>query len=143
MDATAVALPEAIDEPMPAGGQPVDEVTAEAITAAFETYMDGSVEDTELRIDQAEDFPGMRAAARLMFEATAALGAAVRAQVDSISRTSATTAGVVYSILLDDQAIFDGREGEAVLIAGRWYVAKATFCDLAALSPIADSITVC
>ena len=143
VDATAVALPEAINEPMPAGGHPVDEVTAEAITAAFDTYMDGSVEDTELRIDQAEDFPGMRAAARLMFEATAEVGAGVRAQVDSISRTSATTTRIIYSILLDDQVIFDGREGEAVLIEGRWYVSKSTFCDLAALSPIAEDITVC
>ena len=143
VDATAVALPEAPAEPPPAGGQPVDEVTAEAITAAFETYMDGSIEDTELRIDQAEDFPGMRAAARLMFEATAEVGAGVRTQVDSISRTSATTTRIIYSILLDDQVIFDGREGEAVLIEGRWYVSKSTFCDLAALSPIADTITVC
>lgn len=143
VDAATLTLPEAPADPPPAEGQPVDEVTAEAIAAAFETYMDGSIEDTELRIDQAEDFPGMREAARLMFEATAELGAAVRARVDSISRTSATTAGIVYSILLNDQVIFDGREGEAVLIDGRWFVAKATFCDLAALSPAAEDITVC
>ena len=144
VDAATAALPEAPADPAPAGGQPVDDVTAEAIAAAFETYMDGSIEDMELRIDQAEDFPGMRAlAARLMFEATAELGAAVRARVDSISRTSATTARIVYSILLNDQVIFDGREGEAVLIGSRWLVAKATFCDLAALSPVAEDITVC
>ena len=85
----------------------------------------------------------MREAARLMFEATAEIGAGVRVQVDSISRTSVATARIVYSILLDDQVIFDGREGEAVLIGGRWLVAKATFCDLAALSPVAEDITVC
>ena len=143
VDAAVAALPEAPADPPPAEGRPVDEVTAKAIAAAFETYMDGSIEDIELRIDQAEDFPGMREAARLMFEATAELGADVRARVDAISRTSATTAGVVYSILLNDQVIFDGREGEAVLIEGRWFVAKATFCDLAALSPAAEDITVC
>lgn len=143
VDLAAAALPAAPDEPAPTGGQPVDEVTAQAITVAFETYMDGSIQDIELRIDQAEDFPGMREAARLMFEATADVGAGVRARVDSISRTSATTAVIVYSILLNDQVIFDGREGEAVLIDGRWLVSKATFCDLAALSPVADSITVC
>lgn len=143
VDATTAALPEAPADPAPVEGHPIDEVTAQAITAAFETYMDGSIEDMELRIDQAEDFPGMREAARLMFEATAEIGAAVRAQVDSISRTSATTARIVYSILLNDQVIFDGREGEAVLIGGRWFVAKATFCDLAALSPVAEDITVC
>ena len=143
VDAAAAALPEAPAEPAPSEGQPVDDVTAEAITAAFETYMDGSIEDIELRIDQAEDFDGMREAARLMFEATAELGAAVRAQVDAISRTSATTARFVYSILLNDQVVFDGREGEAVLIDGRWFVSKATFCDLAAISPVAEDITVC
>lgn len=143
VDAATAGLVEAPSEPAPTGGQPVDDVTAEAITTAFETYMDGSIEDIELRIDQAEDFAGMREAARLMFEATAELGAAVRAQVDAISRTSATTARFVYSILLNDQVIFDGREGEAVLIDGRWFVSKATFCDLAALSPAAEDITVC
>ena len=143
VDATAVALPEAPDPPAPAEGQPVDDVTAQAITAAFETYMDGSIEDIELRIDQAEDFPGMREAARLMFEATADVGAGVRAQVVSISRKSTTTALIVYSILLDDQVVFDGREGEAVLVDGRWLVSKATFCDLAALSPVANLITAC
>ena len=143
VDPAAAALPEPPVEPAPAEGQPVDEVTAQAITVAFETYMDGSIQDMELRIDQAEDFPGMREAARLMFEATADLGAGVRARVDSISRQSATAALIVYSILLNDQVIFDGREGEAVLIDGRWLVSKATFCDLAALSPVADSITVC
>ena len=143
VDAVTVALPEAPADPAPVEGHPIDEVTAQAITAAFETYMDGSIEDVELRIDQAEDFPGMREAARLMFEATAEIGAAVRARVDSISRTSAATARIVYSILLDDQVIFDGREGEAVLIGGRWFVSKATFCDLAALSPVAEDITVC
>ena len=143
ISAAAVALPEAPDPPPPAEGQPVDDVTAQAITGAFETYMDGSIEDIELRIDQAEDFPGMREAARLMFEATADVGAGVRAQVDSISRKSATAALIVYSILLNDQVVFDGREGEAVLVDGRWLVSKATFCDLAALSPVAEEITVC
>ena len=139
----AAALPEAPDEPAPADVQPVDEFTAEAITAAFETHLDGSITDSEVRIDQVEDFEGMRDAARQMFEEVGELGAAVRARVDAISRTSATTARVVYSILLNDQVIFDGREGGAVLINGRWFVSKATFCDLAALSPTADTITVC
>ena len=143
VDAAAAALPEAPDEPAPADVQPVDEVTAEAIAIAFETHLDGSISDMEVRIDQVEDFEGMREAARRMFEEVGELGAAVRARVDAISRTSATTARVVYSILLDDQVIFDGREGGAVVIGGRWFVSKATFCDLAALSPAADSVTVC
>ena len=63
-------------------------------------------------------------------------------RVDSISRTSSTTAEVVYSILLNDQVVFDGRIGEAVLTEGRWFVSKATFCDLVALSPGAEEVTV-
>ena len=142
VDAAAAALPEEPDEPAPADGQPVDEVTAEAIAAAFETHLDGSISDIEVRIDQVEDFEGMREAARQVFEQVGEAGAAVRARVDSISRTSATTARVVYSILLNDQVIFDGRIGEAVLIDGSWFVSKATFCDLMALSG-ADTLTVC
>ena len=142
-DTAATALPEEPDEPAPADSQPVDEITAEAIAAAFETHLDGSISDIEVRIDQVEDFEGMREAARQMFEEVGELGAAVRARVDAISRTSATTAQVVYSILLNDQVVFDGREGGAVLIDGRWFVSKATFCDLTALSPAAETLTVC
>ena len=142
-DAAAVALPDEPDGPEPAGGQQVDEVTAEAITAAFETYLDGSIGDIELRIDQVEDFGGMREAVRQTFESVGEAGAAVRARVDSIARTSSTTAAVIYSIMLNDQVVFDGRAGEAVLIDGRWFVSKATFCDLLALSPAAETLIVC
>ena len=141
--ATDVTLP---DEPEPAAepeGQPVDSVAAEAITTAFEVFFDGSIADIEARIDQVEDFAGMREAARLTFESSGDTGVAVRGRVDSISRTSSTTAEVAYSILLNDQVIFDGRIGQAVLAGGRWLVSRATFCDLVALSPAAAEITVC
>ena len=145
VDAAAadVALP---GEPEPSaepGGQPVDSVSAEAITTAFEVFFDGSVADVESRIDQIEGFAGMREAARRTFESAGAAGAGVRGRVDSISRTSGTIAEVAYSILLNDQVIFAGRIGEAVLAGGRWLVSKATFCDLAALSPAASEIEVC
>ena len=82
-------------------------------------------------------------AARHTFESSGDAGAAVRGRVDSISRTSSVTAEVAYSILLNDQVIFAGRIGEAVLDGGRWLVSKATFCDLVALSPAASEIAVC
>ena len=141
--AADLALP---DQPEPAAGpgdQPVDSVTAQAITTAFEVFFDGSIADIEARIDQVEDFAGMREAARVTFESFGETGAAVRGRVDSISRTSSTTAEVAYSILLNDQVIFDGRIGEAVLAGGRWFVSRATFCDLVALSPAASEIDAC
>ena len=143
VDPTTIALPEEPAEPAQTDGQPVDAASGEAITAAFETYLDGSITDIDLRIGQVEDFVGIREAARETFDRVGDTGAAARGRVDSISRTSSTTARVIYSILLNDQVIFDGRLGEAVLVDGRWFVSKATFCDLLALSPAADAITVC
>ena len=70
-------------------------------------YLDGSITDIELRIDQVEDFAGMREAALETFERVGDSGAAARGRVDSISRTSSTTARVVYSILLNDQVVFE------------------------------------
>ena len=134
VDLVTAGLPEEFDEPDAADGQPVDEITAETITTTFETYLDGSITDIELRIGQVEDLEGLRDAVRQVFEEVGTAGAAARGRVDSISRTSATTASVVYSILLNDQVIFDGRDGEAILIGGRWFVSKATSCDLLALS---------
>ena len=142
-DAADVALPDEPERPAEPGDQPVDSASAEAITAAFEVFFDGSIADIEARIDQVEDFAGMREAARLTFESSGDTGAAVRGRVDSISRTSSTTAEVAYSILLNDQVIFDGRIGEAVLAEGRWLVSRATFCDLVALSPVASEIDAC
>ncbi|MCY3650473.1 MAG: hypothetical protein F4Y99_13355 [Acidimicrobiaceae bacterium] len=141
--ASDLALPDQPEPPTGPGGQPVDPVTAQAITTAFEVFFDGSIADIEARIDQIEDFVGMREAARLTFESSGDTGAAVRGRVDSISRTSSTTAEVAYSILLNDQVIFDGRIGEAVLAEGRWLVSMATFCDLVALSPVASEIDAC
>ena len=145
VDPTAadLALPDHREPADGPEGQPVDAVTAQAITAAFEVFFDGSITDVETRIDQIEDFVGMREAARLTFESSGDTGAAVRGRVDSISRTSSTTAEVAYSILLNDQVIFDGRIGEAVLAEGRWLVSRATFCDLVALSPVASEIDAC
>ena len=142
-DPSAAALPEVPAEPVAADGQPVDAASGEAITAAFETYLDGSITDIDLRIGQVEDFAGMREAAQETFDRVGDTGAAARGRVDSISRTSSTTARVIYSILLNDQVIFDGRPGEAVLIDGHWFVSKATFCDLLALSPGAEMPGVC
>ena len=139
-DLSLPAEPEPAAEPE---GQPVDSASAEAITTAFEVFFDGSIADIEARIDQIEDFAGMREAARLTFEGSGDTGAAVRGRIDSISRTSSTTAEVAYSILLNDQVIFDGRIGEAVLAEGRWLVSRATFCDLVALSPVASEIDAC
>ena len=141
--AVDLALPDEPEPPVEPEGQFVDSAAAEAITAAFETFFDGSIVDIEARIDQIEDFAGMREAARLTFESSGDAGAGVRGRVDSISRTSSTTAEVAYSILLNDQVIFAGRTGEAVLADGRWLVSRATFCDLVALSPAASEITVC
>ena len=143
--AAAVALPEEPEPPEAPEpqGQPVDAASAEAITAAFETFFDGSITDIEVRIDQIEGFSGMREAARQTFEGSADIGAGVRGRVEDISRTSSTTAEIVYSILLNDQVVFDGRIGGAVLHEGRWLVDKATFCDLVALSPGAEGVTVC
>ena len=145
VDAVAadLALPDEPEPPDAPEGGPIEEAVAKSIAAAFETYLDGSIVDIEVRIDQIEDFAGMREAARQTFESAGDAGRAARGRVDSISRTSSTTARVVYSILLNDQVIFDGRIGEAVLVDGRWFVARATFCDLVALSPAAGEITVC
>ena len=92
VDRTVLELPAKPAESVPADSQPVDAATAGAITAAFETYLDGSISDVELRIDQVEDFDGMREAARETFERVGDSGAAARGRVDAISRTSSTTA---------------------------------------------------
>ncbi|MDH3755563.1 MAG: hypothetical protein OEU32_17000 [Acidimicrobiia bacterium] len=138
--AAAVDAPLPDDEPTVAadtGGAP-DPATAAAITSAFETFFDGSA-DLELRAAQLEDSADLRGS---FFDAFARAGgpaADTRARVDSISLTSGDTADVRYTVLVADQVVFDRLAGVAVRAESRWFVSRATYCDVAALVPAGDS----
>ena len=144
-DATGAALPERPDSAATATAttQELDAATADAVTFAFETFLDGSITDMELRVAQVEDLPGLHRAVLETFSRSGESAAMVNGRVDSISRPSSTTAEVIYSILLEDQIVFAGRTGEAVLVDGDWFVSKSTYCDLAALGGEAETSTVC
>jgi hypothetical protein len=59
--------------------------------------------------------------------AASAFGKALVAAVSSVKVTSATTAEVVYSILLNNNPVFPGLTGKAVLQDSVWKVSEETF----------------
>lgn len=66
-------------------------------------------------------------------EAKSPLAQQVKAQVSSVTLTSANTASVKYTILLAGTPALKNRTGTAIKTGGRWKVALASFCQLLTL----------
>jgi endonuclease/exonuclease/phosphatase family metal-dependent hydrolase len=103
----------------------------EGITAAFETFFDGSQADLSVRAGVLENGDQLRPALEEIFGQTADVAARATARVDSIVVTGPDTADVTYSVLLDGQVALAGVAGNAVKVDGRWLVGQDTFCAIA------------
>jgi hypothetical protein len=101
------------------------------ITAAFQTFFDGSQPDLSARAAVLENGDQLRAALDEIFGQTADVASRASATVDSIVLTGPDTADVTYSVLLDGQVALGAVAGNAVRVDGRWLVGQATFCNIA------------
>ena len=124
-------------------GEDPDPVTAAAITFAFETFFDGSVDNLALRVAQLEPADGLEEAFVDVFGQAGDLATAARAEVDDITMSGIESATVTFTVLVNEQVVFDQIPGEAIRGDGRWYVSTRTFCDLAALVPGAGELSFC
>jgi hypothetical protein len=107
---------------------PVDPETEAEITNAFETVFSGEVQDPEARLSALEDRERLREFLLETYEAIKDIAARIVVRIDSISLTDAMHADVVYSLLLDGNAVFDHIAATAVKIDDRWLVSRQTFC---------------
>jgi endonuclease/exonuclease/phosphatase family metal-dependent hydrolase len=110
---------------------PPDDETEQAITTAFETLFDGGEPDIEKRLGYLQDADRLRATLMTVQQQAGDLAASTSARVDSIAQTSATTADVVFSVLVGDSVALDHIQGDAVRTDDQWLVSAATFCTLA------------
>jgi endonuclease/exonuclease/phosphatase family metal-dependent hydrolase len=106
------------------------EATA-GITAAFETFFDGSQPDLSARAAVLENGEQLLPALQELFGQSADVAARASARVDSIVLTGPDTADVTYSVLLDGAVALGGVAGNAVKVDGRWLVGQDTFCTIA------------
>jgi endonuclease/exonuclease/phosphatase family metal-dependent hydrolase len=113
---------------VPAAGGVVDEQTRAAITTAFETLFNGDVTDPAVKLSAVEDAELLRPYFLEMFEATKDIASRIHVRLDDMQRTDATNVAVVYTLLLDDQAVLDHLPGNAVLENGTWLVSRSTYC---------------
>jgi endonuclease/exonuclease/phosphatase family metal-dependent hydrolase len=112
----------------------VDEQTAAAITAAYETVFNGGG-DLETRLRSLQDADALRESFVARFEdpATKNVVDKVRVRIDSLTPVDDTHVDVVYSILLDQAAVLDHVQGGAVQVGGTWLVSKDAYCQVASL----------
>jgi endonuclease/exonuclease/phosphatase family metal-dependent hydrolase len=112
----------------------VDAETAAAITTAFETVFNGGGE-LETRLGSLQDAARLRESFVARFEdpATKTIVDQVQVRIDSMQQVDANHVDVVYSILLDQAAVLDHSQGEAVREDGEWLVSRRAYCNVATL----------
>ena len=106
----------------------------QAVTLAFEQWLDGSHPDASLAViqDAARLQPALAEAAKTLPGVES-----YRGQVNSVQFTNSSSAEVNYSVFAGRVLIRANLTGIAVLVDGRWLVSSETVCNLLALNGIA------
>jgi hypothetical protein len=112
----------------PPEGAEVDDATRQAVTTAFETLFDGDVTDPAVKLSTVEDAELLRPYFLETLERTKDLASRIHVRIDDMKRTDANNVAVVYTLLLDDQAVLDHLPGNAVNENGTWLVSRSTYC---------------
>ncbi len=110
-----------------------DPAAVAEITAAYEAFFDGTNLDLEAKLALLEAGDVLAEAFFAAQEANAEIAVRTTARVDQVTLTSATTADVTYTILLDELPTLPDLAGAAVLVDGRWLLTADTYCDVAEL----------
>ncbi|MGH9030304.1 MAG: hypothetical protein ACRDV4_11910 [Acidimicrobiales bacterium] len=63
-------------------------------------------------------------------------GGEITVSVDTISFIDAENAAVLFTIAVDGMPLLHNTRGEAVLVDGKWKMARSTFCRLATLAGV-------
>lgn len=115
-----------------AASDPLD--ATQAVTLAFEQWLDGSHPDASLAViqDAARLQPALAEAVKTLPGV-----ASYRGRVNSVHFTNSASAAVSYSVLAGRALIRANLTGIAVLVDGRWLVSSETVCNLLALNRIA------
>lgn len=112
---------------------PEDPAAEQAITEAFTTVFGGGGVAIDERLQALEDPAAVEELFRRMYDQTSEMADRIVVRMDEVSSGGdGASAAVVFSLLLDGNAVVEGMEGTAVLVDGTWRVSTATFCQLAA-----------
>jgi endonuclease/exonuclease/phosphatase family metal-dependent hydrolase len=112
----------------PAAGAAVDDSTRAAVTTAFETLFNGDVTDPAVKLSTVEDAELLRPYFLEMLEKTKDIASRIHVRIDDMKRADPTHVAVVYTLLLDQQAVLDHLPGSAVNENGNWLVSRSTYC---------------
>jgi hypothetical protein len=117
-----------------AAAPPAPQDATQAVTLAFEQWLDGSNPEASLAVieDAAQLQPVLTEAVKKIPGISS-----YRGRVSSVRFTSDTSAEVDYSLFANRVLIRPNLTGIAVLVDGRWLVSRETVCNLLALNGIA------
>jgi hypothetical protein len=129
--ATTVSPTTTATSPTSTPGSSAPATGAEAtIKANWEKFFDGT-QPAQDKVGLLEN--GKQYTAQIDAQAASPLAKGATASVSSVTLTSATTATVVYSILVGGQPALPNQTGQAVLQGGVWKVSAQSFLALLAL----------
>jgi endonuclease/exonuclease/phosphatase family metal-dependent hydrolase len=112
----------------PSAGAAVDDATRAEVTTAFETLFNGDVSDPTVKLSTVQDAELLRPYFLETLEKTKDLASRIHVRIDDMKREDATHVAVVYTLLLDQQAVLDHLPGTALNENGRWLVSRRTYC---------------
>jgi hypothetical protein len=141
IEVSAPTLPEectgGLDDsyPAPTGDPPRDPAAATfEITSTYMTAYGPGLVNRE-RIELIEDGDALLEVMEVAAERNPDYRNRISAQVDAVRFVDASHAAVRFSLLIDDSPVTSG-VGYAVLVDGRWLVARETYCNLLQLGGV-------
>jgi len=113
----------------PAAPVAADAATTAAVTKAYTTFFGGAKDQAAL-IDDLQN--GDKLTAALAAEAKNPTAATLTATVSKVVLENPHVADVTFTLLSSGSVLLADQPGKAVLVDGKWKLAAATFCGLAA-----------
>jgi endonuclease/exonuclease/phosphatase family metal-dependent hydrolase len=114
-----------------AGGTTVSPETAAAVTNAYRTVLQGATTPVAVRVAALEDGARLRNSLAKQLEEQKAVLPDITIRIDSMKQTTADRVDLTYTILLKGVSVLDHLPGAAVRVAGKWLMARTTYCAVA------------
>jgi endonuclease/exonuclease/phosphatase family metal-dependent hydrolase len=109
----------------------VSPATAAAVTKAYRTVLEGATTPVATRVAALQDGELLRNSLAKQLDEQKTLLPDITIRIDSMTLTHADRVDLRYTILLKGVSVLDHLPGAAVLVGGKWLMARSTFCAVA------------
>jgi endonuclease/exonuclease/phosphatase family metal-dependent hydrolase len=128
--AAATAVPTTSTTARASGATVAPDIAA-AVTQAYRTVLQGATTPVAVRVASLEDGARLRNSLAKQLEEQKAVLPHITIRIDSMKKTDADRVDLTYTILLKGVSVLDHLPGAAVRVAGKWLMARSTYCAVA------------